>query len=189
MVEPHFKMFWHEELPVYKSKDGNTKVEIIAGDINGNKAPTPPPNSWAADENNHVAVLNIKMKPGTSWTLPKSVAGVNRTLYYYEGEGLDIAGKTIPNYNAVEVEPDVDLNLIAGDNDTGILVLQGKPINEPVIQYGPFVMNTKEEINQAFEDYHLTKFGGWPWKRYDQVHDRTKGRFAQHADGKVEKRS
>jgi len=67
-----------------------------------------------------------------------------------------------------------------------ILVLQGRPIGETVIQYGPFVMNTKEEIQQAFEDYHATKFGGWPWNRYDQVHDRAEGRFARHADGTVE---
>ena len=53
-------------------------------------------------------------------------------------------------------------------------------------QYGPFVMNTKEEINQAFEDYHKTQFGGWPWPKYDQVHGRNKKRFAKHADGKEE---
>ncbi len=49
-----------------------------------------------------------------------------------------------------------------------------------------FVMNTKEEINQAFEDYHRTQFGGWPWPRYDQVHDRSRTRFARHADGREE---
>jgi hypothetical protein len=65
-------------------------------------------------------------------------------------------------------------------------MLQGKPISEPVMQYGPFVMNTKEEINQAFEDYHKTQFGGWPWPKYDQVHPREKSRFAKHADGREE---
>ena len=68
------------------------------------------------------------------------------------------------------------------------MVLQGKPIGETVIQYGPFVMNTKEEINQAFEDYHKTQFGGWPWPKYDQVHDRSKGRFAKHSDGRLEEK-
>ncbi len=55
------------------------------------------------------------------------------------------------------------------------------------IQHGPFVMNTKEEIYQAFEDYQKTQFGGWPWSRYDQVHDVSEGRFAKHADGSIEK--
>jgi hypothetical protein len=87
----------------------------------------------------------------------------------------------------VQVEPDLDVFIQNGDSDAGILVLQGKPINEPVMQYGPFVMNTKQEIYQAFEDYQKTQFGGWPWPRYDQVHDRKLGRFAKHADGKFEK--
>jgi hypothetical protein len=49
-------------------------------------------------------------------------------------------------------------------------------------------VNTKEEINQTFTDYHKTQFGGWPWPKYDQVHDRSKGRFAKHADGREEHR-
>jgi quercetin 2,3-dioxygenase len=69
-----------------------------------------------------------------------------------------------------------------------ILILQGKPINEPVMQYGPFVMNTKEEIHQAFDDYHQTQFGGWPWPKYDQVHERSKKRFALHANGMLEEK-
>ncbi|GEM_PF-3200387 len=81
----------------------------------------------------------------------------------------------------------VDLAIVNGSDEAHILVLQGKPIGEPVIQYGPFVMNTKEEIQQAFDDYHATKFGGWPWPRYDKVHDRTDGRFARHADGTLER--
>jgi hypothetical protein len=54
------------------------------------------------------------------------------------------------------------------------------------MQYGPFVMNSKEEIQQAFEDYQKTKFGGWPWPKLDQVHASSEGRFAIHANGKKE---
>ena len=89
-------------------------------------------------------------------------------------------------YHAIEVISEMELTLTAGEIDASILVLQGKPIGEQVMQYGPFVMNTKEEIKQAFEDYHETKFGGWPWPKYDQVHDREKTGFARHADGTEE---
>jgi hypothetical protein len=47
-------------------------------------------------------------------------------------------------------------------------------------------MNSKQEIQEAFDEFNRTRFGGWPWPRYDQVHDKSKGRFALHADGKYE---
>lgn len=191
MVEPHFKMFWREDIPILTLKDKNgksIKVEVIAGKFNNTSSPTPPPNSWAADKNNEVAVWNFKMPANSEVILPKASKGINRTIYYYEGEGLEIYGTKIPKYNAVELSPDVETKLIAGNNNTSILLLQGKPISEPVIQYGPFVMNTKQEINQAFDDFHRTKFGGWPWDKYDYVHPREKGRFALHADGREEKK-
>jgi hypothetical protein len=109
-------------------------------------------------------------------------------LYFYEGTEIKLANTSIPNYHSVIVESDMEIEIVNGDHDSSILILQGKPINEPVVQYGPFVMNTKEEIMQAYEDFNKTRFGGWPWPKYDQVHDKSKGRFAKHADGRVETR-
>ena len=102
------------------------------------------------------------------------------------GKQITLAGKVIEQYHSAVVNAAVDLAIVNGDSEARILVLQGRPIGEPVIQYGPFVMNTKAEIQQAFDDYHATQFGGWPWSRYDQVHARTEGRFARHADGTFE---
>ena len=189
MVEPHFKMLWRDIIPKYVHTDLNKKtttVEVIAGSIENIKAPLPPPNSWAANNTNEVAVWNIKMEADSNWILPKASEGINRTLYFYEGNSLVLAGTNIPKYSAVELIANTEIILQAGNKEVSILVLQGKPINEPVMQYGPFVMNTKDEINQAFEDYHQTQFGGWPWPKYDQVHPREKTRFAKHADGKEE---
>ena len=189
MVEPHFKMLWRESIPnmVHQDKGGKeVKIEVIAGELAGANAPAPPPNSWAANPKNEVGIWNIKMAPGSSFTLTKASAGINRTLYFYEGEVFKIAGEPIPRYNAAELNPEVEVELVAGNNEVSVLILQGRPIDEPVIQYGPFVMNTKQEIQDAFNDYHRTQFGGWPWSRYDQVHPREKGRFAKHADGREE---
>ncbi len=73
-----------------------------------------------------------------------------------------------------------------GDQEAFLLLLQGKPINETVVQHGPFVMNSAAEIQQAFNDYRKTQFGGWPWSRYNNVHSREMGRFAKYADGREE---
>lgn len=189
MVEPHFKMMWRESIPVYSYNDvagKKTRIEVIAGRIETTSAPAPPPDSWAADVKNEVAIWNIKMEAGAIWQLPKASAGINRTLYFYEGDLLMVGETAVSSYNAIELIPDSDVELKAGKTNVSILVLQGKPIDEPVISYGPFVMNTKEEIKQAFEDYHATQFGGWPWPKYDQVHSRDKSRFAKHADGTEE---
>jgi len=165
MVEPHFKMFWKESIPNYAYTDihgKKTVVEVIAGNIDRYIAPTPPPDSWASDPTHEVAVWNLKMEAGAMFVLPKAALGVNRTIYFYEGADLTVAGTKISNYHAIELKADLDVELIASE-ETSILMLQGKPIGEPVMQYGPFVMNTKQEINEAFEDYHNTQFGGWPW--------------------------
>jgi redox-sensitive bicupin YhaK (pirin superfamily) len=189
MVEPHFKMLWGSKIPKLNHTDSGgktTEVEVIAGKLHEHIAPAPPPDSWAADAANEVAIFNMKLESGATFSLPKAGKGINRCLYFYLGNQITLAGKLIEKYHAVVVNAAVDLSITNGDSAARILVLQGRPISETVIQYGPFVMNTKEEIQQAFEDYHATKFGGWPWSRYDQVHDRAEGRFARHADGTVE---
>ena len=191
MVEPHFKMFWKESIPNHVHTDAagkKTIVEVIAGQLEKSQAPTPPPDSWAADATHEVAVWNMKMEAGATFTIPKASTGVNRTIYFYEGKDITIAGTTITHYHAIELKADVDVEIKASE-ETSILMLQGKPIGEPVMQYGPFVMNTKQEINEAFEDYHKTQFGGWPWPRYDQVHARDKKRFAKYSDGKLEEKN
>ena len=84
----------------------------------------------------------------------------------------------------MEADEEVELEMDASATEPGeFLLLQGKPIDEPVAQHGPFVMNTRAEIQQAFMDYQRTQFGGWPWPRDDMVFDRTKDRFAL-LDGK-----
>ncbi|XOV67290.1 MAG: pirin family protein [Fluviicola sp.] len=192
MVEPHFKMLWSESVPVIEHMNGemlHATIEVLAGKLKENVAPSAPPDSWANPEENEVAIYNIQLEPNGSFELPAASEGVNRTLYYYEGNDLIVNEMPIPNYHAAEVDETQALTLLAGNEVSKILVLQGKPINEPVVQHGPFVMNTRAEIQQTFEEYHATQFGGWPWSRYDQVHDREKGRFALHSDGTEEIKS
>jgi redox-sensitive bicupin YhaK (pirin superfamily) len=104
----------------------------------------------------------------------------------FEGDTVDVAGTSVANDTGVLVDPTAAIALRAGTREVEILVLQGKPLGEPVAQYGPFVMNTDDEIEQAFLDYRETGFGGWPWSEDGPTHGRERTRFARHIDGRVE---
>lgn len=187
MTKPAYKMFWDETIPKIKYDNG-TLVEVLVGSFNGRKSPTPPTDSWAHDPKNHVGVFNIHLPKNASFQLSAVAENVNRTIYFYEGEELSVEGKKIPSYHAVDTDSNADLELKSGKSSVKILILQGRPINEPVVQHGPFVMNSRQEIQEAFQDYQKTQFGGWPWPRYDQVHERSKGRFAVYTDGTREEK-
>jgi hypothetical protein len=79
------------------------------------------------------------------------------------------------------------IELSNGDAGSELLLLQGRPIGEPVVQHGPFVMNSTSEIQEAIQDYRRTGFGGWPWSSDGPVHPRQAGRFAKHVGGRVER--
>lgn len=129
------------------------------------------------------------MSAGAKWTLPRAAGrDTVRNLYFFAGPSLTIDGHAQKSHARIEVKATIDIEIRAGDGECEILLLQGRPIAEPVAQYGPFVMNTRAEIEQAFADYRRTQFGGWPWPVNDPVHPRGEGRFAKHADGKVERR-
>ena len=188
-VEPHFKMLWNDMVPeVTYTEDGKkTTVNIIAGNLNKVAAPKPTPDSWAANPENGVSVYTVKMEAGASWELPATDnKEITRTLYFYKGDRMVIEGESVAHNHLVYLKSDENISLKNGNADAYLLILEGKPINEPVAQYGPFVMNTEGEIKQAFLDYQQTKFGGWPWPDQEQVHDKNKGRFALHADGTEE---
>ncbi len=189
MVEPHFKMLWKEDIPVVEIKDEQGKIstiDVVAGQFNDTKALEPTPDSWAADPNNAVGVFTIKMEAGAKLSIPKTAEGATRTLFFYKGDTLTVEGREVEVDHLVKVKPEEELELVNGSSEGFLLMLQGKPIGEPVVQHGPFVMNTREEIQQAFDDFRRTQFGGWPWPETEQAHDRHKGRFALHADGREE---
>lgn len=186
---PHYKMLWADDVPVVGIGDENqkqTRVTLVAGSLNGVQAPSPAPDSWAADSSNEVAIWTIKMEPGAKWVIPAASANVQRMLYFYKGDSIKIAGIDINPMNSVEMLAEQDVVVDCGNSTGYLLLLQGVPIKEPVVQHGPFVMNTHSEIQQAIFDYQQTQFGGWPWDRYDNIHPRNSGRFAKYADGNEE---
>jgi redox-sensitive bicupin YhaK (pirin superfamily) len=190
MAEPHFTMLWADRIPRGRFTDDQgreTLVTVVAGRLEGVAEPLPPPPaSWAAQPGSDVAIWTLRMAPGARWTLPAAAPGSNRLLYFFAGVSLGLDGQVLREHRAIALRPDVPVALANGETLGECLLLQGRPIAEPVAQYGPFVMNTREEINQAMADYRRTQFGGWPYPQDGPVHGREPRRFARHPDGKLD---
>lgn len=180
-VPPHFAMHWHEDIPITTS--GEARVKVIAGTFNSAKALAPAPNSWASVAENEIAILDISIQENGTITLPRVPLGIDRVIYFFDGETINIAQETIPINHGVELLNEHKITITAGEKPVRILVLQGKPIEEPVAKYGPFVMNTQDEIETVIQNFQLTQFGGWPWRHNDPVHEEATGRFARYPDG------
>ena len=196
MSEPHFKMLWADTVPhaeVVDPAGGRTRLTVVAGCVQvGDQAlspPSPPPDSWASQPGADVAIWTLAQTAGARWTLPPAAAGVQRMLYVFEpGHGVTVAGRAIGQRVAVELVGDAAVEIVAGDGPVELLLLQGRPIAEPVVSYGPFVMNTRAEIEQTMRDYRDTGFGGWPWPDDGPVHGSAARRFARQPDGQEEHR-
>lgn len=188
-ADPSYKMLWSEDIPVIQEDDGKTQIKIIAGNYKGTQALAPNPASWASDPVNHVGIFLVKLEPGAAVSFPAVSATLNRNLYYYQGTGqLDMEGTAIQPKSRVKLDGNQSITITNGSHPAWFIILEGEPIQEPVAQYGPFVMNTHEEIQAAFNDYRRTEFGGWPWDRSDPVHERDAGRLARYVDGTEERR-
>jgi hypothetical protein len=194
---PTYVMNWAESMPFLSGVNG-AECEVAAGTLGGVAAGPPPPHSWAADAANDVGVFLVSLPPASSFTLPPAARGgaVNRVAYVVEGptgaeeaQRVRVGGKAVPQGRAAlhlraDAECIMENGNAAGDA-VQVLILQGRPIGEPVAQRGPFVMNTQAELAQAFADYRATQFGGWPWAEDAVVFPREQGRFADViVDGK-----
>ena len=200
MAAPHFTMFWSEDIPRHALQDAEglrAEVVCIAGRFGPQSCTTPlspPPNSWAAQPGSDLAIWTLKLAAHARLTLPPAqAAAALRRLYYFKGAGLQVVGQGfnqhITMHAAVDVPAGQPVQLQAGAEPVELLMLQGCPIGEPVAQYGPFVMNTHAQLQQAFDDYQRTRFGGWPWADEAPVHGPQAMRFAQHMDGRRDERA
>jgi redox-sensitive bicupin YhaK (pirin superfamily) len=214
MAEPHFSMLWSERIPrvVHRDEHGReTAIALVAGALGDLAPPPPPPRSWASRPDADVAIWTLRLAPHARFRLPAAKGErTRRTLYFFAGATLTLASvdrlehtdsappphadadrppraaHELRDHAAVEVRAQDELELVNGPEVSELLMLQGKPIGQPVVQYGPFVMNSREQIQAAVMDYRRTRFGGWPFADDAPTHARDAGRFAQHADGTVE---
>ncbi len=189
MVEPHFTMLWADDIPSIVLRDDaerETEIVVHAGAWDGHRAPAPPPDSWASRPESDLAIWSLRMQPDATLTLPEVTAGTLRSLYLHRGNGATVGDRAVDNRSRVELNGHGAVTIESGTAETEILLMQGRPIGEPVARRGPFVMNTNDEIRQAYSDYRATGFGGWPWDGDAPVHGGDAQRFARHPDGRRE---
>lgn len=188
MSDPDFKMFWNETLPVVELKEQRVRITVIAGRLGETEPLSPPKASWAYDPGTETAIWLIQIEPGGHFEIPASQQRLGRSLYFYEGDKLELGGQTLTARTGHFVDSQQPLSLRArGSKPVELLLLQSKPIHEPIAQHGPFVMNTREEIMQTMQEYRQSQFGGWPWERNDMVHGAEIRRFAKFPDGRMER--
>ncbi len=193
MVPPHFSMLWSHQIPRHTFLDDRgrpTVVTVVAGQVvDGSPAPAPPPHSWASRRDTDVAIWHLDLAADATWTLPVvRHPDTVRTLYVFGDGALRVGATEVAGGHGAVLRGDVPVE-VADDTGAGTeaLVLQGRPIGEPVVQYGPFVMNDRRGIQRAYADYAETGFGGWPWDADDPNHGPQLRRFARHADGREER--
>ncbi|MHB8245121.1 MAG: pirin family protein [Acidimicrobiales bacterium] len=160
---PRYQPIEASDVALLSSPDGGALVRVIAGELGGHKGPG---ETWTP-----IALAHLSVSPGARVTLPWD-RGFNALAYSLAGNGY--AGSDLQplpeGQMAIFGEGDgfmITADRVQDSRGTGnweVLVLGGRPINEPVARYGPFVMNTREEIMQAMEDYQTGRLGTIPAK-------------------------
>lgn len=183
-ADPDFVMHWGPDIKRWASEDGGARATVWAGRFFGREALAPPSRSWAADPDHDVGILHISLDAGAAMEVPAAAGGesTQRTLYLIEGRRAKVGGEAVERTGVaavVEVDAGGAVAVEAEGEPVEFLMLQGRPIAEPVAQHGPFVMNSWDQIRDAFSDYRRTQFGGWPWPRDDMVFPPDQQRFAK----------
>ena len=185
MSPPHFSMLWNEEIPriEHTNERGVTSlITVLAGQLEGHVPPPPPPHSWASRADADVAIWHVRLGAGGSLTLPPAATPASRrVIYAFDGGAVGVDGETLLSSEGALVRCDAPV-MVSSVDGSELLVLQGRPIGEPVAQHGPFVMNDRAGVEQAFRDYQATRFGGWPWATDDPVHGAQRRRFVRTND-------
>ncbi|MFD2034252.1 pirin family protein [Belliella marina] len=151
MTKPKYVGLQNEEITRFELDGGKISVQLISGEWNGYRGPL--------ETISPMLMSTLYLKPGSSFTkiIPKEE---NVFFYVVRGE-VQIQGENIPFRNLIEFNNDGDSLTVKASKDSVILLGHAMPFNEALVAHGPFVMNTQQEIMQAYQDYQAGKFGVW----------------------------
>ena len=151
MAPPAYKGLQREDILALKLSEGAT-LNLIAGSFGDQRGPV-------ETLSGHF-MATVELKAGAAVELAAPAA---RTVFFYVVRGrVRTGGQEIGQWKLAEFNGDGDTVAVEALEDAYVLFGHGEPINEPVVAYGPFVMNTRDEINAAIQDYQAGKFGPPP---------------------------
>ena len=153
MTIPRYQEVPAARIPVARTPDGRVSVRVIAGESLGASA--------VIETRIPILYLHFTLDPGAEVTQPVP-AGENAFAYVLNGEGVFGSDGTSAGSSHMAIFRQDGDRVVAknlGASQLEFLLLAGKPLNEPIARYGPFVMNTVEEVEQAFADYREGRFG------------------------------
>lgn len=150
MTEPGYQALRSADIPTVSLSDGAGTVRVIAGTIDGVHGP--------ADTHTPMNVLDVRLEPDRRVQLPLT-DGWTSVVVVLHGTVLVNDDRVVRGGQAVPLDRAGDAVTVESNTEATLLVLDGRPIDEPVVGYGPFVMNTQEEIRQALKDFQSGRFG------------------------------
>ena len=144
LSEPAYQDIAPERIPLHTDK--GVKVRVLAGEHAGVRGPIDDPLT-------QVQYLDVALEPGAQFHRERAAdARYAAFIYVFEGDAT-VAGQAVPRHHFAVLGEGDTLDVNAGPVGARFILVMGRPIGEPIVQYGPFVMNTREEIEQAFADY------------------------------------
>ena len=151
MNTPWYKDIKHSELPKYVTQQG-VEVTVIAGESNGTTGAV-------TRDITQPHYLDIHMPAGTQFEQTLSPSH-NAFIYVYRGE-VSVAGKVVPSQRMAIFANELQSDgvVIQANGDAKFILISGSPLKEPIVQYGPFVMNTQQEIYEALSDFREGRLG------------------------------
>jgi len=160
MIDPRYQGIGREEVALLTSPDGGALVRLIAGTVDGHDGP--------GATHSPITMAHASLSAGARLVLPWDPM-FNALVYVLAGRGtVGAEGRPVVSGQLAVFGPGDTVTVSASDgqdsrsSELELLLLGGRPIGEPVVAYGPFVMNTKEEIAQAFEDFQAGRLGTVP---------------------------
>ena len=182
-------MLWLNDINTLDLEDDygrKTRVIVYAGTYDGVTTLVPNPNSWAADPNNGVKIVQFYMEPESEFILMASSDDVARNLYFVSGTTINVEGFVAESSYRLKLKPDADIKIKNGDLGSCLWLLEGTPIKEKMSSFGPVILKNDKDVRAAMKDIRENEYKLWPWDVVDKVQPLGSPRFIKYADGREE---